>query len=540
MNAGPPTPSPSYDWGVAAAAIHGTNEFFWSTNPPMCNFPEPYFCYPASGGYTCNDNYDHHTATCVTDTRSIDTVFSTDTSLQGPSTRLGQLDRYTGISIAVLANTIGSYLCSGVVGCTPSDLNNAPPDSLTLPPLSLDSTWNADISSAFAIETGVAENGPNAVGMAKNGPNAVGNRLNPTAPASPITYVHTATGGTPTSGVINITTTRAPPSGHNQSATNVPISGLTNHTIQARSANLEKRISKPVTYAQAVCKGTQILAMIPTGNTPQSTITSYNSLAQNGYFAVPLDEMDDALNPVFSQLGVTKANFQRFSMALNPPDGTRQVKWQFYINVAAGILVVEFAKGPINPLPAQVPQRLSDITFLAWQYFCQKQSPPANVGSSLKYIIHRMVSNQSTQQIAASAAQKAQSQLSAWPGTRLTPTSEPGKAMIGSPNGYGVGFLLASHHAIFGTKTYASVTIFNDAYGDLGIVYALGSPPPQARAEITESVLSAFAPDTLSLSVTPTENEPYENSTVADADPSLYRYYDARWEYGEAEGHRIE
>ena len=196
---------------------------------------------------------------------------------------------------------------------------------------------------------------------------------------------------------------------------------------------------------------------------------------------------------------------------------------------------MEFAKGPINPLPAAVPQRLSDLIFLVWQNFCQAANPKVDV-SSLKYIIHRMVSNPYTESIAEQAVQAVGSSVRAWPGTVLSDaTQDPFKAIVGSPNGYGIGYLLASHHSIFGTKTYTDITVFNDAYSDLGILFTLGSPPSQRRDVDSESVLEAFAPDTLSVSATKAD-EPWGNDTLSEgtADPSAYAYSEGAWLYGEA------
>ena len=147
-----------------------------------------------------------------------------------------------------------------------------------------------------------------------------------------------------------------------------------------------------------------------------------------------------------------------------------------------------------------------------------------------------MVTNPSTEEIAEKAVEAVGSTVSAWPGFKFTdPTTDPFKALVGSPNGYGVGFLLATHNSIFGTKTYDYITVFNDAYGDLGILFALGSPPPQRRAVDSESLLEAFAPDTLSVSATKAD-ESWGNDTLSEtvADPSAYAYSEGAWIYGQA------
>ena len=147
-----------------------------------------------------------------------------------------------------------------------------------------------------------------------------------------------------------------------------------------------------------------------------------------------------------------------------------------------------------------------------------------------------MVSNSYTEAIAEQAVKEVGSTLSAWPGFKFTdPKTDPFKALVGSPNGYGVGFLLATHRDTFGTKTYTDITVFNDVYGDLGIVFGLGSPPSQRRAVDSESLLEAFAPDTLSVSATKAD-ESWGNVTLSEgeADPSAYAYSEGAWIYGQA------
>ncbi|KAI4145938.1 MAG: hypothetical protein LQ340_006108 [Diploschistes diacapsis] len=258
-----------------------------------------------------------------------------------------------------------------------------------------------------------------------------------------------------------------------------------------RSDQLAKRVNKPVSYAQAICRADEIFAMLKSDDAQQSAFTNYNALAQTGYIFKITDPIDAALDPVFQGLSIDKHNFQGWSalvrlfclilihelisiLKYNPSDGTRQIQYTFYVNPQEGALVVEFAKGPINPLPANTPQRLSDIIFLVWQHYCSTATPAVEPGS-LKYLIHRMVYNPSTQEILEQATANAGSKMQAWPGTPLDPTTDPGKAIVGSPNGYGVGFLMASHNTVFGDMTYQKITAFLDSYGDEGIVFEIGT-----------------------------------------------------------------
>ena len=227
---------------------------------------------------------------------------------------------------------------------------------------------------------------------------------------------------------------------------------------------------------------------------------------------------------------------------MNPPDGTRQIKFTFYVNVQDGVLMVEFAKGPINPLPATTPQRLSDITFLAWQYFCKQAKPPVPLGS-LKYVVHRMITNPSSMKILPQAAKNAGQSVKQYPGAALDPTKaeheDPFRAVVGSPNGYGLGFFLAAHQDAFKGKVITAINVVNDEYGDLGAVFGIGDSP--TKVKIREEVISNGAQpgsgSRSTLSTIPTKTEsPRRNPKSSSYTADFQAYYDAEpaWVYGGA------
>jgi hypothetical protein len=48
-----------------------------------------------------------------------------------------------------------------------------------------------------------------------------------------------------------------------------------------------------------------------------------------------------------------------------------------------------------------------------------------------------------------------------WPGLTFPMTELPGLAMLGTPNGYGVAWLLIQHRAQFGRRTIESVKVWS-------------------------------------------------------------------------------
>lgn len=83
----------------------------------------------------------------------------------------------------------------------------------------------------------------------------------------------------------------------------------------------------------------------------------------------------------------------------------------------------------------------------------------------LEWIIHHSVTNPVSENVAATVM--GQSDYSAWPGKSFqTEDDDNGKALVGCPNGYGVGFLIADHSHLLGGKTIDYVNVFgDDVYG---------------------------------------------------------------------------
>ena len=99
-------------------------------------------------------------------------------------------------------------------------------------------------------------------------------------------------------------------------------------------------------------------------------------------------------------------------------------------------------------IPENVPTRLSDIMFLVWMHICDTLIPQADP-QTLKYILHRSVMNEYSQRISTNALKAVGSKLSEWKGTQLDPGTDPWKALIGCPNGIGVGWFLLQHKEVF-------------------------------------------------------------------------------------------
>jgi hypothetical protein len=98
----------------------------------------------------------------------------------------------------------------------------------------------------------------------------------------------------------------------------------------------------------------------------------------------------------------------------------------------------------------------SDITYLEWE--TQAEASGQNV-KGLSYIIRFEIANVDTTAIIEQAAGALSS--IPWPGLTI-PMSDPrGPAILGTPNGAGIAFLLATHKAQLGEKTVESVQLWS-------------------------------------------------------------------------------
>lgn len=140
-----------------------------------------------------------------------------------------------------------------------------------------------------------------------------------------------------------------------------------------------------------------------------------------------------------------------------------------------------FGANPNNPLPEL--SNWSDVIYLEWA----KRSSVLNK-RNLKYVIRYNVANPETRRLIARALNEAGydsslGKLNGQPLNRilysllsgpplytnkvvLLMTGDPGKAILGAPNGRGVGYLLAQHQGPlqFGKKTVTQVTMFDQTY----------------------------------------------------------------------------
>lgn len=140
-------------------------------------------------------------------------------------------------------------------------------------------------------------------------------------------------------------------------------------------------------------------------------------------------------------------------------DGTvykaTKAKYQNMFNVDGGAIIAQNNHGPNSRGPrTELPlKQYSDVVFLAWQKHAGKRV------KNLKYVFRYYIVNTQTRSVLQSVLDKREKDSVAWPGVKISMAEADGQAVLRTPNGYGVAYLLAQHKEQLGEKVVDYVTI---------------------------------------------------------------------------------
>jgi hypothetical protein len=107
----------------------------------------------------------------------------------------------------------------------------------------------------------------------------------------------------------------------------------------------------------------------------------------------------------------------------------------------------------VDPIFADVT-RWSDVVFTEWQTQAHLDI------SGLQYVFRLQMANDITMSV-INTLNGHMSHLP-WPGLTFPMTELQGLAILGTPNGFGVAWLLIQHRAQFGRRTIESVRVWSD------------------------------------------------------------------------------
>lgn len=127
-------------------------------------------------------------------------------------------------------------------------------------------------------------------------------------------------------------------------------------------------------------------------------------------------------------------------------------------------------------------RRWSDVVFLTWQNLCRGSERT----KKLKWIFRLNITNDKTKKIIAEVMRGDIHNLKGWPGNTFIASQTSGLALLGTPHGAGVAWLLAQHKEQFGfQRTVAKITVWDGKAEDFRHM-SLSGPKPSMLFELSD------------------------------------------------------
>ncbi|KAI4697456.1 uncharacterized protein J4E84_000586 [Alternaria hordeiaustralica] len=197
--------------------------------------------------------------------------------------------------------------------------------------------------------------------------------------------------------------------------------------------------------------------------------------------------------------------------------------FEFGINTKGGAIYGLFLESPQasaktiwgggtkEPNKDDLPQ-LRAFSDIIWGFWVRNNPNIKNI----RYFFMIAISNEVTNQIIASCLRDRNTELSEWPGTDFSTTTDQGHALLGksrSPNGAGFAYFLMQHKLQLGQKTISKITIFRPETDDdvslvdaslcFHVVDGPQPPPDDAHVEGTDRLKARLVQETNSKDSSP-------------------------------------
>lgn len=265
------------------------------------------------------------------------------------------------------------------------------------------------------------------------------------------------------------------------------------------SSRTNRWVGKSWTYQDYINEGSYLLCSLyaPVIAVTQSKWTDQNALTNYGWRRGSVNWVDVSngnpipLGQVFgdSQIGLDSSDTDNVRVTIRQMVGvtvdgqTYPASEGEYMNVfnlgrQKGAILGDMNYGPDIEGAKQDPpvtgssvvplKQWSDVVFLQWQQLVWTDYP--NAGSQrdaamqrLNFVFRLRIDNAETNRIIGQVM--GNQTIDLWPGKYIAMTADGGKAMLGTPHGAGVSWLLAQHKNQLGRKWVTGVTIFTHQVG---------------------------------------------------------------------------
>lgn len=274
-----------------------------------------------------------------------------------------------------------------------------------------------------------------------------------------------------------------------------------------RVKQLEKALIKGQQLHQLMFANGQSAARMstPPRNTAASAFRHEEAIQANGYNGATSECEDTALLAIlseilrqgsydFSILGRTFSFEHELLMPAHKtgdhyyPEAT--AKFSQVINPIGGIIVACENLSPTGanreaerPLGLDVPRlsNWSDMAFLQWRLL-------GSIASNLRYVLRHRITNEITESIVESINAASATEILQWPGRTYDANSLEGQALLGTPNGSGVAFMLYQHKHDLGLKVINKITAF-EKDRELMLLFYIVDVGPRTRTAMSQGAV---------------------------------------------------
>jgi hypothetical protein len=251
-------------------------------------------------------------------------------------------------------------------------------------------------------------------------------------------------------------------------------------TIVSGGDHLQKRVVRrspqaapvPATdavWTEAVTRGKQLLELLNCGSGPQSTWTNFDALKKWGYYTTTdeppatIEESEAiAMNYLHLSPLLRFTAISQYHEDDSTVDGRLYRKTNAeYMNYYSSELIIAMNNwGPSGSFVGPPPRlrQQSDMWFLSYSNLMVSQNKPLD---GLKGVLRHHVVSQESRALIFKAFKTDDGNQFRWPGVDFHPDSDEFAALLASPNGRGVAWLLINHNQL-GRKNIDSLRVWYD------------------------------------------------------------------------------
>ncbi|EDU43951.1 conserved hypothetical protein [Pyrenophora tritici-repentis Pt-1C-BFP] len=221
-----------------------------------------------------------------------------------------------------------------------------------------------------------------------------------------------------------------------------------------------------------VAKGKRLRAAMLNGDSPGSHFLDHQQLAQHNYSRSTISHLVSfpLVHNIIAELGQGSHNlpvqvtYNQESVVGDKEYTKLYATFRNVVDRPNGFLVATENTKYDRPTQPEVLNYWSDIAFLAWT---EPVADEEKRGGDLNYVLRWTITNRDTVVVTSklltdyrAEEEEDEEWVPVWPGISFDADSEQAHALLGTPNGSGVAWLLVQHKRQLGHKVVKKVTLF--------------------------------------------------------------------------------